>query len=148
LYAVLRIAAYVGLDDGDRAQVVGGTMADILDGRLPAEPRPPRVPELRRISGRLARVNAYVLMSFAAALGAGPPPDFGRALPFVALARAACRDPDPGEAGPALERIDSMLAAAQQLLSTNGDREQARVAGGLVSAAGVIAATEPFTAAS
>jgi hypothetical protein len=40
-----------------------------------------------------------------------------------------------------------MLSAAQQLLSANGDREQARAAGGLVSAAGVIAATESFTAA-
>ena len=50
------------------------------------------------------------------------------------------------QAGPALERIDGLLAAAQQLLSTNGEREQLRAAAGLVSAAGVIAATEPFTA--
>jgi predicted TIM-barrel fold metal-dependent hydrolase len=146
LHAVLRIAAYAGLDEREREQLVGGTMIDILEKRPPAEPGTPRVQELRRVSGRLARVNAYVLMSFAAALGAGPPPDFGRALPFVAMARAACRDPDPGEAGPALERIDGLLAAAQQLLSANGERDQLRAAGGLVSAAGVIAATEPFTA--
>ncbi len=71
LYAVLRIAAYAGLDDGERERLVGGTMIDILENRPPAEPTPPRVPELRRVSGRLARVNAYVLMSFAAALGVG-----------------------------------------------------------------------------
>jgi hypothetical protein len=146
LHAVLRIAAYAGLDDGEREQLVGGTMADLLENRPLPDPTPPRVAELRRISGRLARVNGYVLMSFAAAIGSGPPADFGRARPFVAMARAACRDPDPGPAGPALERIDGLLAAAEQLLSANGDREQLRVAGGLMAAAGVIAATEPFTA--
>jgi hypothetical protein len=103
------------------------------------------VPEIRQISGRLTRVNGYVLMSFAAALSAGPPPDFARALPFIALARAACRDPDPGAAGPALERIDKLLSTAEQLLAAGG--EQTRVAFGLVMAAGVIAATEPFTVA-
>jgi predicted TIM-barrel fold metal-dependent hydrolase len=146
LYAALRIAAYAGLDAGEREQLVGQTMSDVLENRPLADPRPPRVAELRRVSGRLARVNAYILMSFAAAIGSGPPPDFGRALPFVAMARAACRDPDPGQAGPALEQIDSLLAAAQRLLSSDGDREQVHAAGGLVSAAGVIAATEPFTA--
>ena len=82
------------------------------------------------------------MMSFAAAIGAGPPPDFSRSLPFIALARAACRDPDPGAAGPALERIDKLLCAAEELLAAGGER--ARTASGLVIAAGVIAATEPF----
>ena len=79
-------------------------------------------------------------MSFAAAIGAGPPPDFQRGLQYVALARAVCRDPDPGPAGAALERIDGLLAAAEQVLTTGG--EQSRAAFGLVSAAGAIAATE------
>jgi predicted TIM-barrel fold metal-dependent hydrolase len=144
LHAALRIAAYAGLDDRTRTALVGGTMSDILEGRPGADPKPPRVPEIRPISGRLARINAYVLMSFAAALGAGPPPDFARALPSVALARAACRDPDPGAAGPALERIDAMLDVAEALLVSGG--EQTRAAFGLVIAAGVIAATEPLPA--
>jgi predicted TIM-barrel fold metal-dependent hydrolase len=144
LHAALRIAAYAGLDDRERTALVGGTMSDILEGRPGAGPKPPRVPEIRPISGRLARINAYVLMSFAAALGAGPPPDFARALPSVALARAACRDPDPGAAGPALERIDAMLDVAEALLVSGG--EQTRAAFGLVIAAGVIAATEPLPA--
>jgi hypothetical protein len=144
LHAVLRIAAYAGLGDEERARLVGGTMLDILDGGPPADSRPPRVPELRPISGRLARVNAYVVMSFAAAIGSGPPPDFTRGLPFVAMARAACRDPEPGPAGPALERIDRMLSIVEQAGRTDG--EDARAARGLVMAAGVIAATEPFTA--
>ena len=86
------------------------------------------------------------MMSFAAAMGSGPPPDFVRGLPFVAMARAACRDPDPGAAGPALERIDALLAAAEQLLSAGGEGRAPAI--GLVMAAEVIAATEPLTAAS
>jgi hypothetical protein len=60
---------------------------------------------------------------------------------MIALARAVCRDPDPGTAGPALERIDGLLAAAQALTGAGGD--QAYTAFGLVMAAGAIAATEP-----
>jgi hypothetical protein len=141
LHAALRIAAYAGLDETERAALVGGTMTDILERRALAAPTAPRVPEVRRVSGRLTRVNGYLLMAFAAALSAGPPPDFGRGVPFVALARAACRDPDPGAAGPALARIDELLATAEQLLGEGG--EQVRSAVGLVMASAVIAATEP-----
>ena len=100
--------------------LVGATMTDILEGRPLPDPKPPRVPEIRPVSGRLTRINGYLLMSVAAALGAGPPPEFARGLQFVALARAACRDPDPGAAGPALERIDQLLSAAEQLLGGGG----------------------------
>jgi hypothetical protein len=144
LHSALRIAAYAGLDDGERARLVGGTMTDILERRPLADPKPPRVPEVRPVSGRLARVNGYLLMSFAAALSSGPPPQFPRSLPFLALARAACRDPDPGSAGPALERVDGLLSAAQELLG--GEGEPARSALALVMAAGVIAATERVAA--
>jgi predicted TIM-barrel fold metal-dependent hydrolase len=144
LHAALRIAAYAGLDDRERTSLVGATMTDILEGRPLADPKPPRVPEIRPLSGRLARVNGYVLMSFAAALGAGPPPDFSRGLQFIALARAACRDPEPGAAGPALERIDQLLSSAEQLAT--GGEAGARAGFGLVMAASVIAATEPFAA--
>jgi hypothetical protein len=144
LHTLLRIAEYAGLDDDDRRSLVGDTMTRILERQPLADPKPPRVPEVRPISGRLARINAYVMMSFAAALSSGPPPDFSRGVPFIAMARAACRDPDPGPAGPALERIDELLSTAEQLLTAGG--EQARAAVGLVMATGVIAATEPFTA--
>jgi uncharacterized protein len=142
LHTALRIAAYAGLDDEERRALVGGTMTDVLERRPSAPTKAPRLPEVRRHSGRLVRVNAYVLMAFAAALGAGPPPDFTRSLPFVAMARSACRDPDPGEVGPTLARIDELLAAAEQLVGA-GDREQARTAAGVVAACGVIAATHP-----
>jgi predicted TIM-barrel fold metal-dependent hydrolase len=141
LHTVLRMAAYAGLDAAERARMVGATMIDVLEGRpLPAA-TPPRVPEVRAINGRLARINGYLMMAFAAAIGSGPPPNFERGLQFISLARAVCRDPEPGAVGPALERIDALLSAAEQLVAT--DREQARVAFGLVLAAGVIAATEP-----
>jgi hypothetical protein len=141
LHTALRMAAYAGLDEQERSRLVGATMMTILDGgRLP-EPTAPRLPEIRSINGRLARVNGYLMMSFAAALSSGPPPDFERGMQFVSLARSVCRDPDPGGAGPTLERIDRLLSAAEQLLTGGG--EETRAAFGLVIAAGVIAATEP-----
>jgi hypothetical protein len=65
-------------------------------------------------------------------------------LPGIALARGVCRDPDPGAVGPALQRIDAALAAAEQLVDAGG--EQASLAIGLIMAAGAIAATEPVVA--
>jgi hypothetical protein len=144
LYAALRMGVCAGLDEHERQLLVGGTMTDILEERPLTAAQPPRVPEIRRVSGRLARVNGYIMMSFAAAISSGPPANFNRAVPFIALARAACRDPDPGVVGPALERIDGLLAAAEQLLGAGDD--QAPTAVGLVMAAGVIAATEPLPA--
>jgi len=100
------------------------------------------VPEIRPINGRLARLTAYVMMAVAAAASSGPPLDLSRGLQFIALARAVCRDPDPGSVGPTMERIDGLLVAAQQLLADGN--ELGRSAVGLVIAAGVIAATEPL----
>jgi hypothetical protein len=140
LFTTMRVAAYAGLDGPDRALVAGATMNALLAGRPPAEPSAPRLPAVRTVNGRLARAGAYLLMGFGAAMGSGPPPDFSRVLPMIALARAVCRDPDPGAAGPALERIDALLAAAEELAC--GGREQTHAAIGLVMAAGVIAATE------
>jgi hypothetical protein len=142
MHTAMRIASYAGLDASERAALVGGVMVDILERRPLPEPKPPRVAEVRPISGRLARINAYVLMSFAAALGSGPPPDFSRGLQYIGLARSVCRDPDPGPVGATLERIDELLSTAEQLLSAGG--ESTRTAFGLVMASGVIAATEPL----
>jgi hypothetical protein len=115
-------------------------MDALLAGRAPAAPTAPRVPAVRAVNGRLARAGAYLLMGFGAAMGSGPPPDAARVMPMVALARAVCRDPDPGAAGPALGRIDGLLAAAEGLAAQGSDRALAAI--GLVMAAGVIAATD------
>ncbi len=142
LFQTLRVAAYAGLDAAERDLLVGGTMTALLEGRAPAPTSPPRLEAVRAVSGRLTRLGGYLLMGFGAAMGSGPPPDPARVAPMIALARATCRDPDAGAAGPALERIDGLLAAAEQLVAQG--REQAYAAFGLVMAAGAIAATEPL----
>jgi uncharacterized protein len=142
LFQAMRAAAYAGLDDTQRALIAGDTITALLEGRPLATATPPRLRQLRPTSGSLARVNAYLLMSFAAAVSAGPPPDPARGLIGIQLARAVCRDPKPGAAGPALARIDSLLAAAEPLAA--GSREQTSLAFGLVMTAGAIAATEPI----
>jgi uncharacterized protein len=141
LFQTMRVAAYAGLDGDERAAVAGTTMAALLDGRPLAPARPPRVGQVRPINGRLGRLSGYLQMGFGAVMGAGPPPDPMRALPSIALARAVCRDPDPGMAGPALARIDSLLAGAEQLIA-DADAEPS-VVFGVIMAAGAIAATEP-----
>ena len=142
LFQTLRVAAYAGLDATERAAVAGATMSALLEGRPLAKARPPRVAQVRPMSGRLGRVSNYLLMGFASAVGAGPPPDPARALPGIALARTVCRDPDPGVVGPALRRIDALLADAEQSIGAGG--EPAFLAFGIVMAAGAIAATEPL----
>jgi len=142
LFQTLRVAAYAGLDAGERALVAGGTIGALLEGEELAPATPPRLAQVRPTSGRLARVSAYLVMTFAATVAAGPPPDPTRGLPGIQLARGVCRDPDPGVAGPALQRIDSLLAAAEQLIAQS--REQAFLGFGLVMAASAIAATEPI----
>src|ERR1019366_1142350 len=141
LFQTLRVAAYAGLDLTQRESLAGGTMAALVEGRPLAPPLPPRVAQVRPISGRLARVSGYLLMGFAAVMGLGPPPDPARALPGIALARAVCRDPDPGDVGPALARIDSLLGDAEKAIREAGDPFLAL---GLVMAAGAIAGTEPI----
>jgi hypothetical protein len=142
LHMALRVAASAGLDADARALIAGGTMRAVLERRELAPPTPPRIAAVRSANGRLTRVGSYLLMGFGAAMGSGPPPNPASMLPMIAMARAACRDPDPGAAGPALERIDALLAGAEEMLA--GAPEQAFAAFGLLMAAGAIAATEPL----
>ena len=122
LHTALRVAA---LRRPRRARAQRSRRRD--DDRHPGapaagRPRAPRVPEIRPVSGRLTRINGYMMMSFAAAISSGPPPDFTRGLPFMAMARAACRDPEPGAAGAGARsgsttcspRPSSVLAAGER----------------------------------
>jgi hypothetical protein len=54
------------------------------------------------------------------------------------------RDPDPGAVGSALERIDNLLAAAEQQITAQGQDELLAV--GQIHAAATIAATERLPA--
>jgi hypothetical protein len=142
LFQTMRVAAYAGLDVAERASVAGATMTALVEGQPLAPASPPRVAQVRPTSGRLARLSGYLLMGFAAVMGAGPPPDPARALPGIALARAVCRDPDPGVVGPVLRRIDALLTGTEQLIADAG--AEPFLAFGLLMAAGAIAATEPI----
>jgi hypothetical protein len=141
LFLAMRVAAYAGLDMDDRALVCGKTMAAVLDGNAAPAAKPPRLPRVRPASGSLVRVGAYLMMGFGAVISA-PPPVPARALPWVSLARAVCRDPDPGVAAPALERIDRLLDAAERLITTQSQDQLLAI--GHVHAAATIAATEPL----
>jgi uncharacterized protein len=142
LYQALRVARKVaGLDDDELRMIAGGTMAALLDGGPPRAATAPRVPEVRAVVGRLLRVTTYLHSAFAAMLSADGRRDPARALPWIAMGRTVCRDPEPGPAGDALARIDASLDAAERFLLAGGD--QAFAAVGLVHATMVFAATEP-----
>jgi uncharacterized protein len=142
LYQAMRVGRLVaGLDDDELRMLAGGTMAALLDGGAPAAPRPPRVPQVRPAVGRLLRVTTYLHSAFASMLAGDGRRDPTRALPWIAMGRTACRDPEPGPAGDALARIDASLDAAERLILAGG--RQAFAAIGLVHATMVLAATEP-----
>lgn len=142
LFMALRVAALAGLDDDDRRLLVGGSMQAVLDGAPLAPPTRPRLDESRAANGRLLRLGAYLMMGFGAVVGTGTGPEPARALPGIALARCVARDPDAGEAGPAIERIDALLAEAERVAADA--TSDPRAALGLLHAALVIAVTEPF----
>ncbi len=115
LYLALRVAAQAGLDEAALRGLLGETMAGLVDGHgLPAITAPRRGPSIT-LAGRLARVYGYGSL-------AGPAIFAGvieQAEAMIEMALAACRDPDPGEVGEALEAIGSALTAAQGLLGTD-----------------------------
>jgi hypothetical protein len=140
LFQALRAAALAGLDAHDRELVAGATMAAALAGDPLPHPRPPRLEPVRPTSGPLLRVAAYLMMAWGALLGSGGRPDTARLTPYVALARCVCRDPAPGLAGPALERIDAAMSATERIIADGGPDSLAAM--GLVHASLVIAVTE------
>lgn len=137
LYMALRVAAYAGLDEAAVRGLLGGTIAGLFDGHgLPAVTPPRRGPSIT-LSGRLARVYGYASLT-------GPAIFAGiaeQAQAMLDMAIAACRDPDPGDVGEALETIQTALAAAGALLLLQTD-DGRRAAIDLVYRAIVRAATE------
>ena len=135
LYLALRVARQAGLDEQTTRAVLGGTMASLLDGHgLPAVSAPRRGDSIT-LSGRLARVYGYAsLVGPALFTGAAE-----QAHAMLDMALAACRDPEPGSDGEALETIGAALSAAGALV----DKENGpRAAIDLVYRAIVRAATE------
>jgi len=114
LYLALRVAAHAGLDEPAVRAVLGGTIAGLFDGRgLPPVTPPRRGPSIT-LSGRLARVYGYGSL-VGPALFAGIPE---QGLAMLEMAISACRDPEPGAVGEALETIGAALSVAAALLQT------------------------------
>ena len=135
LYMALRVAHQAGLEESVTRAVLGGTMAALLDsGELPAASPPRRGPSIT-LSGRLARVYGYASL-------VGPGLFTGaieQARAMLDLAVAACRDPEPGPDGEALEQIGAALRAADALIESE---DGLRPAIDLIYRAIVRAATE------
>jgi uncharacterized protein len=135
LYLALRLARQARLDEQTTKSVLGGTMASLIDGHGLPSVSPPRRGATVALSGRLARVYGYAsLVGPALFTGAGE-----QAYAMLDMALAACRDPQPGTDGEALETIGKALGAARALVA---EEDGVRPAIDLVYRAIVRAATE------
>jgi hypothetical protein len=135
LYMALRVASQAGLEEEVTRGVLGQTMSALFDGgELPAA-TPPRRDSSITLSGRLARVYGYGSLVGPALFGGV----VDQAQAMLDMAIAACRDPEPGSVGSALEQIGTALSAAAALLQTEDGR---RAAINLLYHAMVRAATE------
>ena len=135
LYLALRVARQAGLDEQAVKGVLGGTMASLLDGHGLPQISSPRRGSSITLSGRLARVYGYASL-------VGPALFTGveeQAHAMLEMAIAACRDPQPGADGEALETIGTALAGADALV---GEPDGVRASIDLVYRAIVRAATE------
>jgi uncharacterized protein len=135
LYMALRVAAQARLEEADTRTMLGGTMAALLDGSGLPPVTPPRRGNSIQLSGRLARVYNYASL-IGPALFTGVAE---QARAMLDMAIAACRDPEPGPNGEALETIGAALSAAGTLM---GEEDGVRPAIDLVYRSIVRAATE------
>lgn len=135
LYLALRVAQQAGLDEQATRAMLGGTMASLIDGHGLPPIQPLRRGSSITLSGRLARVYNYAsLVGPALFTGADE-----QAHAMLDMAVAACRDPQPGDDGEALETIGAALVAADALVDA---ADGTRPAIDLVYRAIVRAATE------
>jgi predicted TIM-barrel fold metal-dependent hydrolase len=140
VYLALRVARQAGLDETATRRLLGGTMAELMDhGELPAKSPPRRGPVIK-LSGRLARVYGYASL-VGPAIFSGVAEQAGAMLD---MAIASCRDPDPGDDGPALQVIGTALSAAATLMQ---EEDGTRAAIDLVYRSIARAATEVRDAA-
>jgi predicted TIM-barrel fold metal-dependent hydrolase len=116
LYAALRVAHALNLDENTTRLFLGGTMASLIDGHGLPVASPPRGSSRLELSGPLLRIFNYCTMSGPAMFQR----DIATARGPLDLALATCRDPHPGAAGPALADIGRALSAAVTLLEDEG----------------------------
>jgi predicted TIM-barrel fold metal-dependent hydrolase len=135
LYMALRVASQAGLDEAAVKAVLGGTIAGLFDGWGLPPITPPRRGSTITLAGRLARVYNYASL-------VGPALFTGvieQARAMLDMAIAACRDPDPGPVGEAMEAIGRALSTADRLMD---EEDGVRPAIDLLYRAIVCAATE------
>lgn len=138
LYLALRAAAQAELDEQALRDLLGGTMAALLDSSELPTPQAPRRGEEIVLSGRLARAYGYASLA-GPALFAGV---HDQAMAMLEMALAACRDPEPGVDAEALETIGRALEGTVTLLRlADGSSEAVRGAIDLLYRAIVHAAT-------
>ncbi len=117
LFMVLRTMACLGVESAVQREVVGGAALKLIAGEELLRPTAPRAPEHLLVDHRLARVHTTCLIVFGAAITGNAE----RALDMLHIARMACLEPSPGAAGPALERIATLLDTAGDLLREHPD---------------------------
>jgi hypothetical protein len=88
-------------------------MAGLVDGRGLPPASPPRGGAEITLNGRLARAYGYGSLAGPALFGGA----IEQAQGMLDLAIAVCRDPEPGEAGEALDAIGAGFIAARALLN-------------------------------
>jgi hypothetical protein len=116
--------------------VIGGTVSRMVEGEELAPATAPLAPERLVMDAKLARVHANLMM----VLGSTFAGNQERAVDMLWLSQMACRDPNPGPSGAALERIGTLLDIAQRLFIDYPDSP--RLAGPAIVLAMAIAATE------
>jgi predicted TIM-barrel fold metal-dependent hydrolase len=116
LLHVLRLSATLALPAETVRGIIGGTATAMVEGRPLPPAGPPPAPAVVRMDARLARLHSAIVMAFGCAFVA---PD--QAKWIVEGALAICRDPDPGPAQAALERIAPLLEGALVLFEA-GER--------------------------
>ena len=136
LYLILRALASLGADADVRRAVVGGTVSRMVEGEGLARATAPLAPERLVMDAKLARIHANLMM----VLGSTFAGNQERAVDMLWLSQMACRDPNPGQSGAALERIGALLDIAQRLFIEYPDSP--RVAGPAIVLSMAIAATE------
>jgi predicted TIM-barrel fold metal-dependent hydrolase len=136
LYLALRALASLGADADIRRAVIGGTVTRMVEGEELPRTTAPIAPERLVVDAKLARVHSNLMM----VLGSTFAGSSERAVDMLWLSQMACRDPHPGAAGAALERIGALLDIGQRLFMDYPDAP--RITGPAIVLAMAIAATE------
>lgn len=126
--AVLRCGAAVGLGPEAMAEIVGGQLVRILAGENPRDLGPAPGPPSQPQPPAAPRVVQHLTGAISRTMGGGDPTE------PLALARLACDVPADDPERPLLERVETLISAAEQGLPGLPDSLRA-VVGPAVSAA-------------